>query len=319
MPGIGLILNPRAGRSLRDPQAIGRLARQLDGEGLVRTVRTRDELMAAAEELRRHRIDLVGIAGGDGTNHVTISGLIDVYGAESKLPALAFLRGGTMNTVANSLGIPRRRPETLLALVMRTYAQRHFRRLRFVHTHILRVGSQHGFIFGTGAIYGFISAYKQNPVPSFVWAGEVLARAIASHATGRGDMIRKVAQRWQGSVTFDDGSAFPDLDYLSIGASTCVQIGLGFRPFYRNGELPYRFHILGIHASAGSFIRGLPRIWAGRTLGGERTYEKLARCARLESRDGAVRYALDGDVYVQQGPLEIACGPPLRILIPDPG
>ena len=37
-----------------------------------------------------------------------------------------------------------------------------------------------------------------------------------------GPAIRRVAQRWTGRVRFDDGSAFPDRDYLTVAASTCA-------------------------------------------------------------------------------------------------
>ena len=71
-------------------------------------------------------IGLLAISGGDGTNHVTLSGFIDVY-AGAALPQIALLRGGTMNTVANAIGVRRGRPEGLLARLVRAYAQRSVR------------------------------------------------------------------------------------------------------------------------------------------------------------------------------------------------
>ena len=113
MPGIGVVFNPKSGRNVRDPRAAGRLARALGDHGVVRAARSIDELYAVAEDFRRLDIDVLGISGGDGTNGVTITGFIDVYQG-SALPRIAFLRGGTMNTVANSVGVRRGRPEGLL-------------------------------------------------------------------------------------------------------------------------------------------------------------------------------------------------------------
>ncbi len=314
MPGIGLVLNPRAKRHQNDPGQAARLARQLEGVGVVRTARTLEELNEVAQELKKLQVDLVAVAGGDGTNHVTISGLVQAYG-DARLPYFALLRGGTMNTVANSFGIPRRRPETLVAMYKRAYVRHGLQPMRFVESQVLRVAERYGFIFGTGAIYGFIAEYSSRAERSAGWAARVLSTAIASSLVG-GEAIQRVAQRWEGAVRFADGTAFPERDYLSIGASTCSQIGLGFKPFYRSGQLPGHIHVLGIHTTPGAFIRGLPRVWQGLSLGGEHTYEKLCKIAVLESRTDKVLYALDGDIYEHAGPLEVACGPQIRIVIP---
>ena len=105
MGGIGVILNPRSKRNLGDPRAAVRLARALGDHGVVRTVKSKDDLSRIAEDFRRQKIDVLGISGGDGTNYVTITGFLQVYDTEP-LPPLAFLRGGTFNTVANSVGVP---------------------------------------------------------------------------------------------------------------------------------------------------------------------------------------------------------------------
>jgi diacylglycerol kinase family enzyme len=314
MSGIGLLLSPHAKRQAKDPGLGDRLARQLGDDGMVRTARSLEELGQVAKDFRRAGIDLVACAGGDGTNHVTISRLVEAYG-NAKLPYFAMLRGGTMNTVANSFGIPHKRPEKLFAMYRHAYARRALQPLRFVEPNVLLVGNHCGFIFGTGAIYGFIAEYNRREDRDAGWAAQVLARAIAS-ATVSGPQVRRVAQRWTGEVRFDDGSAFPERDYFTIGASTCGQIGLGFKPFYRSAELADRFHMLGIYTSAGGFIRGLGRVWLGKTLGGHKTYEKVAGRAVLVPSEGRVPYTLDGDVYEHVGELEVRSGPRIRIVIP---
>lgn len=314
MAGIGLLLNPRAKRHIRDPDLSDRLARQLGDEGAVRTAQTLEELAEVVEDFKTLGIELVAVAGGDGTNHVTISGLAEAY-TGAKLPYFAMLRGGTMNTIANSFGIAHASPERLLARYRRAYARRAVKPLRFVEPNVLQVGHRYGFIFGTGAIYGFIAEYNRREERSPLWAAQVLGRAITSSVTGSGT-AKRVSQRWQGSVRFDDGSVFPEGDYFTVGASTCGQIGLGFKPFYRSGELPDRFHMLGIHCTTGEFVRSLPQIWRGKTIGGEHTYEKLTERAVLRGRNGRVPYTLDGDVYEHIGELEVSCGPRIRIVIP---
>jgi hypothetical protein len=309
MAGIGVVVNPRSRLNLRDPRAALRLARRLGDHGVVRTAASRDDLARIAEDFRRQKIDVLGISGGDGTNYVTITCFLEVY-ADEPLPPLAFLRGGTFNTVANAVGVPRGNPDGLLARIIRRYAARE--PLSSVERHVMRIGSHYGFIFGTGAIYGFIADYNEAEERNAIWAAKVLLRASARVVAGK---PTRVAQRWEGKVTLDDGEVFPDRDYLAIGCSTVSQIGLGFTPFYRVSEKPDTFHALGIHTSALGFVGKLPGIWRARPMGPGHTYDRLARRAVIEQRGGVVRYVCDGDVHDHAGPLTIEAGPRVRILV----
>src|SRR5580692_5533566 len=217
MPGIGVVLNPKSRRNLRDPGAALRLARKLGDHGVVRSVRSIDELHRAAEDFKRLDIDVLGISGGDGTNHVTITGFLDVYAPDidkqghdssvSPLPQIAFLRGGTMNTVANSVGVRHGRPEGLLARLIRAYAERSTMPLANVERHLMRIGPrgaakgcQYGFLFGTGVVHGYLAEYSRGGQPSPLGAAKTLARGIGSTLVG-GEMIRRMAAPFRGSVT----------------------------------------------------------------------------------------------------------------------
>jgi hypothetical protein len=311
MGGIGVVVNPRSRQNQRDPGAASRLARRLGDQGVVRTAKNRDDLARIAEDFRKLQIDVLGISGGDGTNYVTITGFLEVY-ADEPLPPLAFLRGGTFNTVANAVGVPRGNPDGLLGRLIKRYADRSRHPLEEVERHVMRIGNHYGFIFGTGAIYGFISDYNQAEVRDGLWAAKVLGRAVGNVVTGR---PTAVAQRWEGSVIVDDREVFPDRDYLAIGAGTVDQIGLGFRPFYRCSDAPGTFQILGIHTSAPGFVGQLPTIWNARPMGPLHTYDAVARHAVIEARGGVVSYVCDGDVHDHKGPLTMETGPRVRILV----
>ncbi len=330
MPGIGVVFNPRSGRNLRDPGAALRLARQLGDHGVVRPVRSFEELQRTAEDFKRLDIDVLGISGGDGTNHVTITGFLEVYAPNialhdapaSPLPQLAFLRGGTMNTVADSVGVQRGRPEGLLGRLIRAYVERATRPLANVERRVMRVqptGStparaHYGFLFGTGAVYGFLAEYYRNGEPSPLVAAKTLARGIGSTLVG-GATIRRMAQPFRGSVTFADGSAWPERDYFSIAAATIDQIGLGFRPFHRANQLDGAFHLLGIYATPFQFLRELPRIQRALPMRPGRTYEATPARATIRSTDDTMRYTLDGDLQEHPGALEISTGPKVKIVL----
>lgn len=310
---IGVVLNPKSRRNLRDPRAADRLARTLGDHGVVRQARSIDELHRIAEDFKRLRIDVLGISGGDGTNHVTITGFINVYGGMA-LPQIAFLRGGTMNTVANSVGISRGKPEGLLGRLMRAYAHRATQPLANVERHVMRIGDHYGFLFGTGVVYGFLAEYYRDGEPSPLVAAKTLARGIGSTLI-YGEMVRRMARPFRGSVELDDGTTWEERDYLSIAGGTIDQIGLNFRPFRRFDERPNAFHILGIHASPLRFVGELPRIWRAEPMRGGRAYEATPTRAIVRSADGRMQYMIDGDLHEKTGELEVSVGPRVRIVV----
>lgn len=311
MAGIGVVLNPRSRQNRRDPEAASRLARTLGDCGVVRTAQTRDELARIAEDFRKLKIDVLGISGGDGTNHVTLTGFLEVY-SDEPLPPIAFLRGGTMNTVANAIGVPKGRPDGLLASLIARYNERMINPLRVVERNVMRIGDRYGFIMGTGVIHGYMSEYYRHPEPNPLHAAKTLFDACRSVVVNR---PTPVTQRWEGSVELPAGQSFPDRDYLCIAAGTVDQIGLGFRPFYRADHAPGHFHILGIHTSPIGFVKKLADVWRARPMGQEHTYECVTDHAILHARCGNVRYVLDGDIHDHRGPLEMRAGPRVKLVV----
>jgi diacylglycerol kinase (ATP) len=320
---IGVVLNPRSRRNLRDPRAAVRLARQLGDHGVVREARTLDDLYRIAEDFKRLEIDVLGISGGDGTNHVTLTGFINVYGG-MQLPHIAFLRGGTMNTVANSVGVRRGRPEGLLGRLIRVYAERASRPLLHAERHVMRIAAvdrarnpnadHYGFLFGTGVVRGFLAEYYRDGEPTPLVAAKTLMRGIGSTIV-QGEMIKRMAAPFRGSVQLEDGTTWNERDYLAVAAGTIDHIGLNFRPFWRYDERPGIFHVLGIHTTPFGFVRDLPRIWRAEPMRPGKTYEATQRVTRIASHDGVMRYMIDGDLHEAQGPLEIRIGPRVKIVV----
>jgi diacylglycerol kinase (ATP) len=314
MSGIGVVLNPKSRKNVKDPGAADRLARTLGDHGIVRQVGSIDELYRAAEDFKRLDIDVLGISGGDGTNHVTITGFINVYDG-SALPQLAFLRGGTMNTVASSIGVPRGKPEGLLGRLIRNYAARAATPLENVERHVMHIGDHYGFIFGTGVVCGYMHEYYNfGEEPSPLVAAKTLARGIGS-AIVRGEMIKRMARPFRGSVSFD-GETWQERDYLSVAAGTIDQIGLNFRPFYRSREREGCFHMVGIYTSPVGFVRDLPRIWNAQSMRPGKTYEKVTSRAIVRSAEGPLQYMIDGDLHeTPEREIEVSMGPRVRLIV----
>lgn len=331
MPGIGVIFNPRSGHNLRDPRASRRLAQTLGDHGEVREAGSLDQLYRVAEDFRRLGIDVLGISGGDGTNGVAITGFLDVYQGNA-LPQIAFLRGGTMNTVANSVGVRRGPPEGLLNRLVRAYVERAAQPLKDAPRHVMRLrgdrarplpnqeastpplAEKYGFLFGTGVVYGFLSEYYRGGPPNPVVAAKTLLRGVGS-AMIRGEMIRRMAAPFRGSVELEDGTVWAERDYLAIAGGTIDQIGLNFRPFHRYDERPGAFHLLGIHASPVRFVGQLPRIWRASPMKPGHSYDATPSHAIIRSPKKTIQYMVDGDLHECDGPLHVTVGPKVRIVV----
>ncbi len=320
MSGIGVVINPKSRRNLRDPGAASRLARQLGDHGVVRQAHSIDELYRIAEDFRRDRIDVLAISGGDGTNHVTLTGFIDVYKGAS-MPQVALLRGGTMNTVANSVGVRHGKPEGLLGRLMRDYAQRASWPMENVERHVMRVAqdggagkAHYGFLFGTGVVAGFLAEYYAGGEPTPLVAAQTLFRGIGS-ALVRGEMIRRMAKPFRGTVTLDDGTRWDERDYLAIAAGTIAHIGLNFRPFHRYDEQPGTFHVLGIHTSPVGFVQELPRIHRQLPMRPGKTYDALSTSMVVRGAEDDIKYMIDGDLHEGRGALRVSVGPRVRLVV----
>jgi diacylglycerol kinase family enzyme len=322
MSGIGVVLNPKSRQNLRDPGAALRLSRRLGDHGVLRTADSVEELYRIAEDFRRVDIDILAISGGDGTGHVTLTGFLNVYDGHT-MPHVALLRGGTMNTVANSVGVRPGRPEGLLGRLVHAYAQRATAPLVGVERHVMHVrpesggpdsAGHYGFLFGTGVVHGFLAEYYRDGEPTPLVAAMTLARGIGS-ALVRGEMIRRMAHPFRGSVTLDDGTKWEERDYLAVAAGTIEHIGLNFKPFYRYDQRPSAFQVLGIHASPVGFVKELPRIHQSLPMRSDKTYDALTSQMVVRSAEGRMRYMIDGDLHESSdSAVCVSIGPRVRLV-----
>ena len=312
MPGIGLVTNPRSRKNRKDPAAVTRLAYLLGNRGVPEATKSLDDLYRVAEEFKKERIDILAINGGDGTIHVTLSAIIKTYGTDLPLPMIAILRGGTMNTIANSLGIKGETANILFNVVDKYHTREEF---QLFERRVLKVGEDYGCIFGNGLIYNFLNLYyeaaKGRPTP--LTAAKVFVRGLFSSFVS-GAYSKRLFRRFRAQITVD-GQEWAREDFLTVAASCVEQIGLGFRPFYRVRDQPDRFAVLGIHApSALSFVMELPRVHAGKAMRRDKLIDAAAQEVVFRS-DEDQAYTVDGDTYVSGRELVLTNGPPVKFII----
>jgi diacylglycerol kinase (ATP) len=309
MPGIGLITNPRSRQNRRDPGRISRLSYMIGSHGTAEATQSLDDLNRACEEFKKEHIDILGISGGDGTLHHTLTALVRAYG-EQPMPMIAILRGGTMNTVAASFRIRGQSSNLLFELV-----DKHRRGLDnafdVFEREILQISDQYGFIFGNGLIYNFLEAYYATGHPSPPTAAKLVAETIAS-AMVNGPLARKICRRVRARI-FCDGDEWARPDYLTVAAAAVEEIGFGVTPFYRIGERPGTFPVLGIHTGPLGLVAEFPHLRAGWPMRRDRVIDALCKELRFEL-DAPMGYTIDGDTYIAEKSLTLRLGPKLRFI-----
>ncbi len=311
MGGIGVITNPRSRKNLRNPKLARELGYILGDKGSLEQPTDHGELLTSARRFRERGIDVLCINGGDGTMHVALTALMRVYDGQP-LPKIMLLRGGTMNTIAHGLGIGGRPGELLDYVVTRYHEDEPF---GTVSRAMMQVdGDKYGFLFGNGVIAHFLELYYEGGDPTPAKAVALLARGCAS-ALVRGRLIRKLTRPWRGEVIID-GTSVGTRDWLTIGAGTVDDIGVGFRPFYKAPLHHDRFHVLAMELSGPEFVARLPTIFRARPLEHERVEDRVTQHLLLRS-DEPIGYMIDGDFHRGGREVEVRVGPSVEFIIPE--
>lgn len=307
-----VLVNPNSGGGRRNRQLAGRLQSRAGRSAEIIVTQDTQHLQRVAGELASAGTARVGIVGGDGTASDTLSALSRAYGPK-RIPQIALLRGGTMNTIANSVGVPRARPTELLDIALNEWAKGEYG-AAVAERRTLRIGDRLGFLFGTGVFSNFLREYYRigHGRPNSRTAAELVTRCALSALSG-GETARKMAAAARVSVELDDES-WPTLPYLMVGAGTVDQVGLGFRAYHRASERPDAFHVLGITGSPFDVTLDLPRVYRGRGLRPKTGRDGLSRRLTLRSDGAPIEYGLDGELHSTGDTLTVELGPRVSLL-----
>jgi diacylglycerol kinase family enzyme len=310
---IAVFVNPHARVNRRNPGTAAALQTILGDAGRVYASRSLEELAVMAVELRRTMPSLIAIHGGDGTLHKTLTALLRAWGSDP-LPPLAVLCGGTMNVVASSLAI-RERPDTFLRYL--TESTRGGQPFETVTRRCIRTDDLFGFIFGNGLMANFLTEYYAPGGYGPARAVWLMARLLAS-AVIWGPFVRRVFHRFRGSVKID-GVPLEWPDFVTIGAATVREVGLGFKLIHRADDDPERFGVTAIHAGPLALIPDLWAVHAGRGVATSRAYNGVASTLDIEPGEGSMSYTIDGDLYRKVGGVRITLGPAIQFVKPQGG
>ena len=314
MGGIGIILNQNAGKRQPFRGHIGeKLAFVLgDPQSLCATSRV-EQIGDVARAFRQKDIDILGISGGDGSNHYVITTFIDLYG-EHPLPRVAFLCGGTHNAHAASLGI-QGSPEKLLDQIVRKYHTGE--RFSLAQRKTLKVNDgkavRYGFTMATGFMFRFYQELHvhQDDTP---WKVAKHLSSWAGSALIGGRWIREMFRREPVRITVGE-QRLPWDEYNGMACSTMERIGLGLTPFPRANENPRMFHMSAFRMKPTAFVGIIWSIKRGIIPRHPDQHTDITERIVLEAEE-PISYVLDGELYHGTPRLEIQTGPTIEVILP---
>jgi len=310
MSGIGIISNGRSRKNKKNPHRVNELKYILGNNGIVRETKTIDELYEAAKEFKEKKIDILCINGGDGTNHVTLTAFIDVY-KDEELPKIAILRAGTMNTVATSLNIYGKSSDLLLNIIKKYNSGEPF---IVTKRNLLKInGNKYGFIFGNGVIYNFLKIYYKDEDRSPVTAASLLMKSVVKGIVNKKDpLFKKIVVE----IEEESGVKWRHHNFLTIGAMTVREIGLGFVTAPRALEAPDKFQIFAVKTGALGIIKSFPNMLLFRNgLLDSVVEEKVLSKLVIKSLKAPIPYTIDGDMHSPVQNITIELGPRLSLII----
>lgn len=305
----GVIVNANARRARRDPALAERLERLLPGR-VFRTTRS-EQVPAALAALREAGVDVLVLVGGDGTAGGTLTPLLRSWPHEA-LPAVALARGGTINTIARSLGASGS-PESVVEGLLDDEPPHVDTRRAVVKVSADGGDPVYGMIFVNGVGVRFLELYYGDSSLGVGGAASVVAR-LAGSAITRGALARRIFSPFQARVEVD-GEEVALRSFTVTGASAVRHIGLGFQPFFDAGEDPECIHFTATDASALQILGELPGVRAGRARPGSRLRHHRAK--QVVQRPAEPQpWSLDADLFAPAREIRISAGPVLRFVAP---
>lgn len=298
MPGVGIVLNPHSRSNRMNPGRVNRLGFIVGDKGSCHATHDVLDVERIAQDFKDRNVDILGISGGDGTNHCTLTSFIKVYG-ETPLPKIAFLRGGTMNNVSNCLGI-KGTPEQILANLIRKYDSHE--EFKTAELDMIAANGEYGFLFGMGVVERFLTEYytaKGSPLRA-AW---VLVRCILSQIF-RTPFVDELFERFDAKITVD-GVTWPYRNYNIVHAGTVETYGLGFDPFYRARETAGHMHFIGMSAVPPDIGWSLPKIWMRKPTHCENELDAVCRNVVIELPDPQP-FFIDGDIKPPTTRIEVS-------------
>jgi len=317
---VGLIFNPLSGRIRKHEDTIRGILENIPGV-ILRETKTGPEFKEAVDELLDIEVDLLVIAGGDGTAQAILSHLFTEYG-HIDWPILAIIPGGTTNMTALDL-VKYDDPEESARKLSQYISTKTLPVLLKKHVLCIEqagVNKVYGMFFAVGIIARAVifsrSGIKKVRITGEIYSGLIMAGYLI------GLLLRRCTGAWaparMTSVKLI-GKNFTDC-YQFLFASTLNRLLFNIRPYWGQEQAP--IHVTFLKQKRKRIIRSIWALISGRSA--VLKEGPLLRNDGYHSYNSSVielviddDYIVDGELYhaaSDDGPLKISAAGPVAFL-----
>ncbi|MFO0549242.1 MAG: diacylglycerol kinase family protein [Polyangiaceae bacterium] len=255
-------------------------------------------------------VDLLILAGGDGTFMSGVSAMHAALRPGDRWPTVGLLPMGTVGTVARNIG-ERGKARDLLASWLRDPRAAHVLPQPTLHivsrTADASIEERVGFIIGSGLVARFFEVYDAAGAKGLKLASRLIARITLESFTG-GPLAKQVLTPLPAKLRVHDRE-HPAPGLSLVCAAVVPDMGLGMKVCYRAGEDPARIHLVASRLGPAQLGPRFPNVFMGRSIGGPDHVDELASSFELEFPGESGPYVVDGDllrakhVRVSPGPI----------------
>jgi diacylglycerol kinase family enzyme len=305
--GIVIIHNPFARGNIRRPWIADKLRATMGDFGELIITRNIDQIPEVAANCMKNQIEYLGVNGGDGSLHLVLGAFVRVY-KEHPLPTIIVLRGGTMNTLANSVKIKGKTVQILRTVIDKYKAKQP---IETMNQHMVRLNEKYGFMSGAGVPPNFLAAYYGG-TSTGPWQGfKVLAHTVGSIIT-QGPFMKFMAQPAHCKVNIDGEELSPRYFTAILGCSI-REVGLGCTPTPLAYAKPGHFHFIAATIKPLEIVKKFPDLWLKREIEHHDLFSRVTKRARVEPLEN-MRYMIDGELYETEEPIDYECGPTIQLV-----
>lgn len=306
---IGIIINPYSKKNKKNNCAAIDIFKKIGGDYVeVFATKSFDDLDNVIKDLKKRKINYIGISGGDGTIHHVLTNIINNY-LSGEIPPILLLGDGTMNNIATSIGMNGNSNTILKKFI------KEIKNNKIINTDLrdtIKINDHYCSLFGFGFVSNMLNSIYEGGKKDTKKILKVLAKAFAETFTK--DQKKLKLFRPVNAEVLIDNEKIKTNEIVAALAGTVESVGMGFTTLYKANEEKRKFHLLISGVKPKYFIKNIRKLKVGKEIKLEDHYDRLVSELIIRSEKD-FEYTMDGDMYKTDGELIVRIGPTIDFVV----
>jgi diacylglycerol kinase family enzyme len=306
MKKTGILINPNAKKFRTRKSSLKNYTNIHSDMLIIRATESEEDIHKVINEFKESGCDYIGVAGGDGTLHLAVTEIMNIYGP-GKVPPLLILREGTMDNVARTIHLEGKGPDLIKRLL---WAIDNKKEIKIHKRDTIKINDKYCFLFGTGLVTNFLNEAYNGKEKGFIRNIQVGLSALLEGLKNDGN--GKIFN-WMDGEIYIDGNRVNINPVNGILAGTVEHIGMGFSPLISASKVNKSFQVIITAMPPSKLIKSINRLRTGKEIDDKGYYNTICKKIKL-LYPGDFDYTMDGDIYKANNELVIETGPSVKLI-----